>query len=718
VIRGQVTGLNVDTPVAGATIQVRHTVHGTVADTDGRYQLRVRPGTVSLIIRAVGYEPITRSVQVNEGESLRVDVELRTRTVPLGQITVEDERRIAGTVHRLSAESAQNAPALGEPDIVRVAAFLPGVSQTSDLTARLNVRGGAADQNQFLLDGVEVYNPRHLVGVFGAFNPWAIESADVYTASFPVTHGKRLSGIIDLKTRAPEDTVTTLGSVSLVSASLVRSQKIGSTSVLIAARRTYLDPVLVALDSEFRYQFFDGNLKVIQPLGGGFAIEGIGFLSRDGLKTLSGGQPEEDTGWGGRLGAMRLRHERGRVRQSLTASWVRSEASIEHRSGLPRADNVLDDRTVDYRLEGPVLGVIGKVGGSVQRYDLNYTWASTLNGDRTIEDIFYPGIPLAVDTTTSRTLAAGYAGVGRPVGSLWLDAGVRTARWVDAGSWAFAPRVRVSMELRPSVELFASGGRYLQYVATGTEGQEDSAGEPLFLLESPEEAWTTTMGATIQLSTAYRLWVEGYGRRFSNLARVDDTPASDLPKINTTDIPLVPKSGRSAGLDLRLEKNRGWLTGQLAYSFLWSQIDQNGEWIASDWSVPHTVNTMVGLQIGESWLFTFAGTLHSGLPYTPVVGRHVEVRPGDVSRYETAFIDGASNSERFAWYRRFDLSLRRSYPTNWGTWKLYVQALNVFNADNSLRVDWRRYYRFGEVDSQGITSSLPVIPSIGVEFRF
>ena len=716
VVEGRVTDPSGD-PIPGATVQVPETERGVAADPSGRFRLTVTTGGVELRIQAVGYRPETKTVRASGGETVRLDVRLDIETVALGQITVEADRRRPGTVHRLSAQSIKNAPALGEPDAVRAAAFLPGVAQTNDLTATLNVRGGAADQNQFLLDGVEVYNPRHLVGVFGAFNLQAIQSVNVYTASYPVAYGKRLSGIVDLSTRVPRDTATTLANVSLVSASLVRSQRIGRTSVLVAARQTYLDPVLRAVGSEFRYQFFDGNVKITHPLGAGFTIEGMGFLSRDGLVTLSGGEKEENSDWGGWLGALRLRHEYGRLTQSLTASWVRSHTGVQNRFGTPRVDNALDDRTVDYRLRVPLHGILWDAGISAQLYDLDYDWSSTLSGDRTIEDIFYPGVPLVVDTTASRTLAVGYVGGGREVGPFWVDAGLRTTRWIGTGGWHVAPRVCLSTQLTASVEVFASTGRYLQFVATGTEGEEDSAGAPLFLLDAPMTAWTTTVGTSVQLGSAYRLWAEGYGRTFSDLARIEDRTggAASGPQRS---IPLVEKSGRSAGIDLRIEKTEGWLTGQLSYSFLWSRIDENGEDLPSDWSTPHTVQGMLGFHLGQAWLVTVAGTVRSGLPYTPVRGRYYAVDAQNLRQYETTFIDGPANSARFPAYRRFDVSVRRMYRTDWGAWTLYVQALNVFNTRNSLRVDWRQYYRFGYADSKEVTSSLPVVPSVGVELQF
>ena len=60
-------------------------------------------------------------------------------------------------------------PSVGEPDVVRVVQLLPGVMARNDFNTGLNVRGGSADQNLVLLDGIPIYNPFHMGGLFSTF---------------------------------------------------------------------------------------------------------------------------------------------------------------------------------------------------------------------------------------------------------------------------------------------------------------------------------------------------------------------------------------------------------------------------------------------------------------------------------------------------------------------------------------------------------------------
>lgn len=293
-----------------------------------------------------------------------------------------------------------------------------------------------------------------------------------------------------------------------------------------------------------------------------------------------------------------------------------------------------------------------------------------------------------------------------------MTLGLRGEGWTD-GTLSWGPRARTSLRVSRSAEVFATTGVYHQHVATGVEGTEDTVGEPLFLLSKPASAWTTTLGGQMDVSATYQLWVEAYYRRLSDVARI----RTDLPS-SETGVAFRNESGRAVGVDVRVEKSRGWLTGQVAYSYLRTHVKTARATTPADWSVPHSLQALAGVRIGPHWQLGLAGSVRSGVPYTPVVGRYVRLSP-DLATYEPAFIDGEPNSQRLPPYRRVDVSLRRQYLTSWGTWTLYVQAVNIFNTKNSLRVDWNDYYRFGTTnEARGVQGSLPTIPTVGVEFTF
>ena len=58
---------------------------------------------------------------------------------------------------------------MGEPDLVKSIQSLPG-GRPGEAAAGFNVRGGGADQNLVLFDGMPVFNSAHVFGFFSAFN--------------------------------------------------------------------------------------------------------------------------------------------------------------------------------------------------------------------------------------------------------------------------------------------------------------------------------------------------------------------------------------------------------------------------------------------------------------------------------------------------------------------------------------------------------------------
>lgn len=97
-------------------------------------------------------------------------------------------------VHQIKA-----APTfMGESDVIKMFQALPGVQSGSDGTAKMYVRGGGADENLFILDGVQIVNPTHSGGFFSVFDPDMLQDVVLYKGIFPSKFGGRLSSVADI----------------------------------------------------------------------------------------------------------------------------------------------------------------------------------------------------------------------------------------------------------------------------------------------------------------------------------------------------------------------------------------------------------------------------------------------------------------------------------------------------------------------------------------
>ncbi|MDE5996861.1 MAG: STN domain-containing protein, partial [Muribaculaceae bacterium] len=102
-------------------------------------------------------------------------------------------------VSTLSAADIKNTPALfGEPDLIKTIQILPGVSESTAGVAGMNVHGGNADENMYILDNVPLYQVEHFAGLFSPFNTDIVKQSDFYRTSVPAKYDGRLSSFLDV----------------------------------------------------------------------------------------------------------------------------------------------------------------------------------------------------------------------------------------------------------------------------------------------------------------------------------------------------------------------------------------------------------------------------------------------------------------------------------------------------------------------------------------
>ncbi len=253
---------------------------GTTTNEYGFYSLSIPRGKASLGFSYLGFN--SRTYQINIGKNLYFNVPLQS-SITLKEIVVTDSR--IDVKEGLSVVDAPNfvmdelrkMPATGgEPDVLKFFQTLPGVESGSGSLGGTHVRGGDANHNLVLLDGVPVYNPSHSFGLFSIFNENIIKSAKIYKGKFPAKYGGRLASVIDIQTKDGNDKEWNFGAgTSLLATNVfVEAPIINDTSsFFISGRRTHLEPLFGSIyfdseaDSTFttgrvNYFFYDFNAKV------------------------------------------------------------------------------------------------------------------------------------------------------------------------------------------------------------------------------------------------------------------------------------------------------------------------------------------------------------------------------------------------------------------------------------------------------------------------
>ena len=268
-VRGRVIEAFSGRPLGGA--QVTSGDASATSAADGRFELRLPPGSLTLQVQAEGHLGGSQSVLVAAGAERTIDLYLIKRTRFQEQVEVTGALSEPDTPAVIPVRPADVLMVAGGADnVFRTLQTLPGVAATEEFGSRLAVRGGGPDENLTVMDGVEIHNPYRLFGLTSAFNPETVRSFELYTGAFGARYGDRLSSLLVIENRDGTEASRFAGAtaISITDANVVFEGRLpGSAkgSWLLTGRRTYYD--LVA------ERFTDSNLPAFADLQGRAAWE-------------------------------------------------------------------------------------------------------------------------------------------------------------------------------------------------------------------------------------------------------------------------------------------------------------------------------------------------------------------------------------------------------------------------------------------------------------
>jgi len=276
---------------------------GTTTNEYGFYSLSIPRGKATLGYSYLGFN--SKSYQFNIKKNFHYNVPLKA-AITLAEIVVVDKKHeikeglsIVDAPNYASGKLAKMPSIAGEPDIIRYFQTLPGVEAGAGSFGGMHVRGGEADQNLVLLDGVPVYNSAHTLGLFSIFNESIVKNAKLYKGKFPSKYSGRLSSVVDIQTKEGNDKEFKFGgAVSLLATSLFAEGPIKKekTSFFVSGRRTHLDPLFnAAVEDEpgtgavdfLGYYFYDINAKLNHTFSDRDRIYVSFYKGADNMASLS-----------------------------------------------------------------------------------------------------------------------------------------------------------------------------------------------------------------------------------------------------------------------------------------------------------------------------------------------------------------------------------------------------------------------------------------------
>jgi hypothetical protein len=732
-VRGWVRSASNEEGIPRATVEIGN--RRALTAEDGRFELAGIPaGRAELRVVAFGYRVKTETIEVEAGQVTTISIPMELAPVRLPTVetrarrTTERERfedlpDVGG--FSIASRTMSQLPGVGEADVLRIVQLLPGVLARNDYDAGYNVRGGESDQNLVLLDGIPIYNPFHLGGLFGTFIDDAVESADLYAGGFGARYGGRLSSVLEVDSRE-EARSGVHGSVGLsllaTSATLGGAPGDGRTSWNIAARRTYADFLASKFrDEGFPYYFQDAQAHVTRVLSGGGTLSLTAYAGKDVLDgaftglddstNIGGGNLLFD--WGNMLAGVTLDLP---VRRLLgdSATFLQ-RASVSHfGTNLDLGDGGLrfENTVLDLRLTGSLTrhgdAHTPAIGYEVVRHEVSY-------------DIFSDQLTAKLfELDQAPTAVAVFAeDLWRVTPSLLARIGVRGEQVGDAGWSGISPRLALKYFLTPDVALTAAGGQYAQWMHAVRD--EDLPVRIFDFWVSADEhipvskATHAILGAEGWLGTSRFVRVEAFLKEYDRLLEPD--PADD-PTIRGDEFRDV--EGRSWGFDVLVRQlDAGPLSGWLAYTFTMNDRTKDGEEYEPAQDRRHNLNLVATWRTRGNYVLSGRFGFGTGTPYTPIVGQLVRrvydpVRqiwgPAGAER-QTNVIGGDRNSERYPAYHRLDFAISRPIVRERTTVTPYLQIVNAYNRRNV----W--IYQFDYEDNPPTSeaiSQFPILPTIGV----
>ena len=123
--------------------------------------------------------------------------------IPLKEVLVEEflAKGIKKTNQHyvISPQKVQTLPGITDADVLQSLQQLPGVKSPNETATGLYIRGGTADQNLILVDGIRLYHSGHLFGMISSINPNVEQTVNYYNKAVSPKFGERVSGIIDIQ---------------------------------------------------------------------------------------------------------------------------------------------------------------------------------------------------------------------------------------------------------------------------------------------------------------------------------------------------------------------------------------------------------------------------------------------------------------------------------------------------------------------------------------
>jgi len=742
----------------GANVYINELKYGATTNVSGYFIIPDLPtGVFTFLFSYIGYQTEKREIVIKTDEDNQIEVKLKPEAIKTDEVIISDEyekiseKLFSKPVSKIELNSAQinNIPRFVEADLLRALQTLPGITSLSDFSSALYIRGGTPDQNLYLIDGTDVYNPEHAFGIFSTFNTNAIKKVEVSKGGFGAEYGGRLSSVLDVTNLdGNRNEFEGVANVSLLSASTTLQSPIGSIgSISGSLRRTYIDQTYAKwIDEVPDYYFYDGNLKAYFDFDRKNKFSISIFNGRDDLDFKLDKTAKESLeflyDWGNTTGSINWKHI---FSPDLFASfWItasRFNSNFDFEAINLSEKNKLSDYAFKASLEYYAYQNLTIRFGAEQKL-LHELYDQDFTNQRIYID-------------NNRQLTTGYLTAEWKPSNDWnIQAGIR-ADYYNADTTYFnaAPRFSIKYKLNDESSLKFATGLYHQYLNR----------LPRFFISS---IWSTAnkynkvssskhfiLGYQREIGKVWQFETEIYYKDYKNIYQYNDNVGTTIepsyydeanrPVYTNTNNVYNRGDGESFGIEFLIKKDIGIINGWISYA--WSKTNYKFDNINRQnyFSPRHNrssiINAVANMDINKMFFednyqksdskwelgmnFVYATgqpiTAPSSAYYTNTLPDWGNVGTGEIGSDKYNLYPGAINSFNLPDYIRMDLSV--TYTKDYGSWSLspYLQIFNLGNRKNAWFIEYKDELKDGKITQEiEKVNMLPLIPSLGVNIKF
>ena len=745
-------------PISYANVFLSNTSMGAATNNEGYFVLsNVPSGTYEINVAMIGYAVHKEKVDLSIGKSIRLEIRLKKEAIKGAEVLVTAERQkfeksMESSQIALDLREINSAPAFVEPDVFRTLQMLPGVQTTSDFSSALYVRGSTPDQNLIMLDGIAVYNPYHLGGIFSTFNTDAIKEADFHAGGFPARYGGRMGAILNVINREGNtEKIRGSANLSLISSKALVEGPIPKWkgmkgSWMVSGRRTYIDKVVDALKLpsgsknsdgsdvplQFPYYFYDYQIKANLDLNQDHRLtftrfygdDVLDFSYEDPVETVSNEtvsiQQESQFGldwpWGNQTNGLTWRWiispkiiaktflSNSRYRFDFDLSFQDKDTYMYADSTIINFTNFnwnIFDIIKDQTLESEVKYIYSnehEITGGLQvkkiRFDLGIQY------DLATQDTSFTWNPLSLKNTTQE-ISFYLQDRWEVSEKLKVRSGLRITDYNLHNKIYLDPRFGMKYNISDDIALKGNWGLYHQFLTTANNQDENLRLVELWLgipKEKPASISEHLIGGMEYMSSKnifYR--IELYQKTFKNLLTLkqDNTNEYEGVSQDTTINEFWDTKGNGRGIELLVKKSSGRFNGWLGYTLSETKYyTEPSGWHHPNFDRTHTLNIVGNFEINRDLEISVALTQSSGNPYTKILGR---VYDWEQTLYNNSYwypvdsyLVGEKNTERYDEYFRIDVGMTRKGGNLFGLeYDTYWQIMNLTRHVNILSYRYR-----------------------------